>query len=102
MLALLMRTLSARWSATSLAATALMLAGSVTSSSTATIPGLAATTSSRLARRRPEMITLLPRLWKASASPRPMPDPQDIGDDPVSGLPVAGEATVEDDVVAVR
>jgi hypothetical protein len=29
-------------------------------------------------------------------------DPEDIGDDPVSGLTVAGEATVEDDVVAVR
>jgi len=29
------------------------------------------TASSTFARRRPEMITLLPSLWKASASPRP-------------------------------
>ena len=47
----------------------------VMSSSSAAMLGLAAANSSRFARRRPEMITSLPSLWKASASPPPMPEP---------------------------
>jgi xanthine dehydrogenase YagR molybdenum-binding subunit len=50
------------------------------------MPGLAATTSSSLARRRPEIITLLPRSWNASASPHPIPDPPPVGVDLELGL----------------
>src|ERR1700730_5820324 len=55
-----------------------MLVGSVMSSSTASMPGWAAITASRWPRRRPAMITLLPSLCRASASPRPMPEPPPV------------------------
>ena len=61
-----------------LCATAAMLAGSATSSSTDCIPGLALTVSARWPFRRPEMITSLPSLWNASARPRPIPDPPPV------------------------
>src|SRR5882757_5026374 len=47
-----------------------MLAASVISSTIAAIPEFAAITSSRLPRRRPAMITLLPRLRKPAADAR--------------------------------
>jgi hypothetical protein len=42
------------------------------------MPGLAAVVSSRTCWRRPAMMTLLPSLWKASARPRPMPEPPPV------------------------
>ena len=42
------------------------------------MPGLAAVVSSRTCLRRPAMMTLLPSRWKASASPRPMPEPPPV------------------------
>src|SRR5579883_695880 len=42
------------------------------------IPGLALVTSSRAAWRRPEMMTLLPAAWNASARPRPIPEPPPV------------------------
>ncbi len=76
--ALLMRTLRSGCSAINFAATWLMLVGSVMSSSTASMPGLAAIAASRWLRRRPAMMTLLPSLCRASASPRPIPDPPPV------------------------
>src|SRR6202167_5179123 len=76
--ALLMRTLRSGCSRISFCATALILSGSAMSSSIASIPGLAVTPASRWPLRRPDMITLLPRLCSASASARPMPDPPPV------------------------
>ncbi len=42
------------------------------------MPGLAAVVSSRTCLRRPAMMTLLPSLWKASARPRPIPEPPPV------------------------
>lgn len=65
-------------SATTFAANALTPAASSMSRGRDFIPGLAAVTSSSTPCRRPEMMTLLPSLWNASASPRPMPDPPPV------------------------
>src|ERR1700733_12264488 len=51
-----------------------MLEGFSTSNSTACMPGFALVISVRWPLRRPEMITRLPSLWKASAYARPMPE----------------------------
>ena len=42
------------------------------------MPELAATVSSRACLRRPAMMTWLPSLWKASARPRPIPEPPPV------------------------
>src|SRR5260221_12681875 len=54
------------------------LAGFSMFSSTQRMPGFAWATSVRGPARRPAMITRLPRLWRASATPRPMPDPPPV------------------------
>src|SRR6266436_8397828 len=76
--ALLMSTFRSGCSVISCFATRSMLSGSAISSSSAAMPGLAATTASRCLRRRPAIITLLPSPWSASASARPMPDPPPV------------------------
>ena len=48
------------------------------SNSIPAMPGLAAMTSPRWPRLRPEMITWLSSLWKASANPRPIPEPPPV------------------------
>jgi DNA-binding HxlR family transcriptional regulator len=76
--ALWMTVLRAGKSAMSLAAKARMLAASSMSRTAENMPGLAATVSSSTCLRRPAMMTWLPSLWKASARPRPIPEPPPV------------------------
>src|ERR1700731_5067922 len=48
------------------------------SSAIASMPGLVVTTAAKCPLRRPEMITLFPRLCSASARARPIPDPPPV------------------------
>ena len=76
--ALLITTLRPGKSATSFAAKARMLAASSMLRIAEAMPGLAAAVSSRNCLRRPAMMTLFPSLWKASARPRPIPEPPPV------------------------
>ena len=76
--ALLMRTLRSGWSAISRAATVSMLVGIGDIELDRLHAGVGRDHLVEMARRRPEMITLLPSLWNASASPRPMPEPPPV------------------------
>jgi len=76
--ALWMTALRVGWSVASCVATLRMSAGSSMLRTMEAMPGLAAVVSSRTCLRRPAMMTLLPSLWKASARPRPIPEPPPV------------------------
>src|ERR1035438_281134 len=76
--ALLMRTFNAGCRAANSAAKERMLAGSPMSSVSEVMPGFAAVVWSSACWRRPAMMTWFPSAWKASARPRPMPEPPPV------------------------
>src|SRR5690606_15725556 len=76
--ALLIRTLSPGFSATTRLAKPVMASGSSTSSVIACMRSRPAIVSSRASRRRPAIMIVLPTAWKLRANSRPIPDPPPV------------------------